>query len=64
MSGWEAKRFWTDVTVAKLGNGYAIQLDGRPVRTPAKNPLALPTRALAKVIEATRSIVIGVAGGV
>lgn len=40
------KRFWTDVTVADRG----VLLDGRPVRTPAKAALVLPTDALAGAV--------------
>ena len=40
------KRFYTDVTIAD----GAILLDGRPVRTPARAPLRLPTAALAEAI--------------
>lgn len=41
------KRFYTTVTV---GEGGAILLDGRPVKTPAKNPLVLPGDALAGAV--------------
>lgn len=41
------KRFWTDATITD-GNGIA--LDGRPVRTPGRVPLMLPTRALAEAV--------------
>lgn len=41
------KRFWTDVTVDA---DRAIRLDDRPVRTPGRAPLALPTPALAEAI--------------
>jgi chaperone required for assembly of F1-ATPase len=34
------------------GGGFAVLLDGRPVRTPAKAPLALPTESLAAAIAA------------
>ena len=44
------KRFWSDVTTAAEEQGWAIQLDGRPVRTPAGAPLRLPNRALAEAI--------------
>jgi chaperone required for assembly of F1-ATPase len=47
-----AKRFYKTVTVAKGKDGFAILLDGRPVRTPRKLPLAVPTRALADAIAA------------
>jgi chaperone required for assembly of F1-ATPase len=30
------KRFYTDVTVVAEEGGFAIRLDGRPVRTPAR----------------------------
>lgn len=41
------KRFWTDVTVDA---GRVVRLDGKPVRTPGRVPLALPTEALAEAI--------------
>ena len=44
------KRFYKDVSVVKAENGYSIQLDGRPVRTPKKLPLIVPTRPLADAI--------------
>lgn len=50
MSGWVAKRFWTAAEVAKAEGGFAVHLDGRPIRTPAKAPLIVPTRALAHAI--------------
>ena len=48
------KRFWKAVTVAAAsdGDGHAIMLDGRPVRTPARAPLAVPSAALAAAIAA------------
>jgi chaperone required for assembly of F1-ATPase len=48
------KRFWTDVIVDA---DASIRLDGRPVRTPGRAPLALPTPALAAAIaEEWRSV--------
>jgi chaperone required for assembly of F1-ATPase len=41
------RRFWKDVTIAP-GNGLA--LDGKPVRTPGRAALEVPTRALAEAI--------------
>jgi chaperone required for assembly of F1-ATPase len=41
------KRFWKQVTVTP-GNGIA--LDGKPVRTPGRAPLEVPTPALAEAI--------------
>jgi chaperone required for assembly of F1-ATPase len=42
------KRFYKQVSVDASENGYAVHLDGRPIRTPARAPLFLPTRALAE----------------
>ncbi len=46
------KRFYTDVAVVEGNEGFNIQLDGRPVRTPAKNPLTTPTAPLADLMRA------------
>lgn len=40
-------RFYKDVSVAGSGGRYSVLLDGRPVKTPAGNPLTLPNQALA-----------------
>ncbi|SLN58890.1 ATP12 chaperone protein [Roseivivax jejudonensis] len=50
MSEWAAKRFWTDATVASEADGHTVRLDGRPVKTPAKAPLVVPTAAMAAAI--------------
>lgn len=52
MSDWAPKRFWTTASVEQDGDGFGVRLDGRPVKTPAKAPLALPTRALAEAVAA------------
>ncbi|SDZ52995.1 Chaperone required for the assembly of the F1-ATPase [Jannaschia faecimaris] len=52
MSEWKAKRFWTQATVETLEQGYGVRLDGRPVRTPLKTVIAMPTRALAEGVAA------------
>ncbi|MDJ0513482.1 MAG: ATP12 family protein [Methyloceanibacter sp.] len=44
------KRFYKDVTVAEEGGKAGIFLDGRPVRTPGKAPLAVPSEALAQAV--------------
>ncbi len=47
------KRFYKSASVVEDGQGeYRIQLDGRPLRTPAKVELAVPTAALAQAIAA------------
>ncbi|QNN65181.1 ATPase [Sphingomonas rhizophila] len=44
------KRFWTSVDLTEADSGFGISLDGRPVRTPARALLALPTRPLAEAV--------------
>ncbi len=46
------KRFYKDAAAQAEGDGWAIRLDGRPVRTPARAPLAVPGAALARAIAA------------
>ncbi|KIT14340.1 ATP12 family chaperone protein [Jannaschia aquimarina] len=50
MSEWAARRFWSEARVEETAEGHAIRLDGRPVRTPAKTELIVPTRPLAEEI--------------
>src|SRR5581483_10739930 len=44
------KRFYKTVSVGEEQDGFAVLLDGRPVRTPAKRPLVLPARELASAV--------------
>ena len=44
------KRFWTHVGIEPLDAGFGLALDGRPVKTPARARLTLPTHALAAAI--------------
>jgi chaperone required for assembly of F1-ATPase len=44
------KRFWKEVEVEQADGGWSIRLDGRPVRTPARAELTVPTEALALAI--------------
>ncbi|SIO29362.1 ATP12 family chaperone protein [Vannielia litorea] len=52
MAEWAAKRFWKAAEAVPVEGGFAVQLDGRPVKTPAKAPLLLPTEALAWAVAA------------
>lgn len=47
MSEWKMKRFWTETGVADVDGGWTVTLDGKPLQTPGKKPLILPTRAYA-----------------
>lgn len=44
------KRFWKDVSVEPASPGWTIRLDQRPVKTPARAALIVPTETLAKAI--------------
>jgi chaperone required for assembly of F1-ATPase len=46
------RRFYKSVGLAPDRDGFAIELDGRPVKTPARRPLAVPTRPLGEAIAA------------
>lgn len=48
-----AKRFYKSVRIVELASGkWQVLLDTRPAKTPAGNPLDLPTQALGKAIAA------------
>lgn len=44
------KRFYKAVSVAPVEQGFAVHLDGKPVRTPTKALLALPTADAAELV--------------
>ena len=46
------KRFYKDVTVRKSETGYQICLDNRPVRSPAKAVVEVPSLVLAEAVQA------------
>jgi chaperone required for assembly of F1-ATPase len=46
------KRFYKDATVQPGEGAFVLTLDGRPARTPARRPLALPTQALGEAVAA------------
>ena len=47
MSEWKIKRTWDTVEVKQTEAGFLVALDDRPIVTPAKNSLLLPSNALA-----------------
>ncbi len=53
MSEWGSRRrFWTRAEIAPADGGWAVLLDGRPLRTPARAALSAPTRAAAEACAA------------
>lgn len=52
MSVWAPKRFWKQAEVAETEGGFTVLLDSRALKTPAKTPFWVPTRALAKEVSA------------
>lgn len=44
------RRFYQAVTVQPAGGGFALELDGRPAKTPAKRALLLPVSGLAEAV--------------
>ena len=52
MAEWKARRFWKTADIRPQPGGWEVVLDDRPLRTPGKLPLILPTEALARAIAA------------
>jgi chaperone required for assembly of F1-ATPase len=46
------RRFWKEVTLEPTSFGLEVRLDGRPVKTPTGNLLALPTQKMADAVVA------------
>lgn len=46
------RRFYKTVSVISKGVGFAVQLDGKPLKTPAQKMLLLPNRELAEAVAA------------
>lgn len=46
------RRFYTTVATSASERGFIVLLDGRPIRTPAKSQLIVPTQALADALAA------------
>lgn len=50
MSEWKQKRFWDSASAVADGDQWAVALDGRVLKTPAKAPMLVPTQKLADAI--------------
>ena len=46
------KRFYAAVAVAEAGGGFAVALDGKPIKTPSGKIVAVPKRAIAEAMAA------------
>ena len=46
------RRFYQQADVEEADGEFRVVLDGRPVKTPARRPLAAPTRALGEALAA------------
>jgi len=44
------KRAYRNASAEAVEGGWGVALDGRPLRTPGRNPLVLPSAALATAI--------------
>ena len=50
MAEWAAKRFWKKAEAVEVDGGWSVRLDGRPVKTPGKTDMVVPTKALAQAM--------------
>ena len=48
----QRKRFYADADVAEADGGFAIRLDGKPIRTPSGKQVIVPSREIADAIAA------------
>lgn len=44
------RKFYSDVDVREKATGFSVTLDGKPIKTPIKNALVMPTKALAQAV--------------
>ena len=44
------KRFYKDAAVVTSPEGFSVELDGKPIRTPKKSAFAVPGNAMAAAI--------------
>ena len=48
----QRKRFYASAGVAEADGGFAVTLDGKPIRTPSGRQVVAPTREIAEAIAA------------
>ena len=52
MADWAPKRFWKAASITEADGGFVVALDARPLRTPQKAALVLPSLAMAEAVAA------------
>jgi len=50
MNKGSTKRLYKDVKVAETAGGFTVELDGRPIKTPAKRPFVVAVRPVADAV--------------
>lgn len=50
MTEWALKRFYETATVEKEADGYVVRLDNRPIRTPGKQAMVMPSKDMARCV--------------
>lgn len=50
MAEWAPKRFWTTSTAMPREGGHGVLLDDRPLKTPERREMLLPTATLARLV--------------
>ena len=51
MNEWKSRVFWKKVSVKEFSEGFGIELDQAPPKTPKKNPFIVPNQILAEEIK-------------
>jgi len=46
------KRFYKSVAIVEIAGGSTVELDGRPIKTPARKPVHAPSRTVAEALAA------------
>lgn len=46
------KRFYDTTSIDETADGFRVLLDGKPLNTPAKNPVLLPNKSMAEAVAA------------
>ena len=50
MTEWKLKRFWREVSLEERRDGFHVLLDGKPIKSPGKRPLAVKREKLAQAV--------------